>query len=134
MIEGSNVVVLSGGITKDPEVVSGKVVKFSVAVDYAANDKSGNSTGYFDVTYFLDDNNRNSSFVKGQIQDGKMKKGSQVNLVGRLVQERWTSDDGNRSKVSVIAETISYTKGGMSKPASEGSSSSAGEAAAIPDF
>ena len=133
MIEGSNVVVLSGGITKDPEVISGKVVKFSVAVDYAANDKGGNSTGYFDVTYFLDDANRNSTFVKSQISDGKMKKGSQVSLVGRLVQERWTSDEGNRSKVTVIAESISYVKGGAPRTADTGASD--GTAAAnIPEF
>lgn len=134
MIEGSNVVVISGGITKDPEVVgSGAIAKLGLAVDYAANDKAGGSTGYFDVTYFLNnDESRNAAFVKKQISEGKMKKGSQISIVGRLVQERWTSDEGNRSKVVIVAESISYVKGGMSKDS--GSSTDAGEAANIPEF
>lgn len=133
MIEGSNVVVISGGITRDPEVVgSGAIAKLGLAVDYAANDKAGGSTGYFDVTYFLNDDSRNAGFVKKQISEGKMKKGSQISIVGRLVQERWTTDEGTRSKVVIVAESISYVKGGMSRDS--GSTSDAGEAANIPEF
>lgn len=120
MLDPKNNVVLTGGIVRDPEVVgNGNILKFSVAVDYAANEKGeGNTTGYFDVTYFLndDDHGRNSKFVKSQIDAGNLKKGSQIQLVGRLVQERWTpsgtSDGKKQSKVAVVAESVTYAGGG----------------------
>jgi single-stranded DNA-binding protein len=114
MIDPKNNVVLTGGIVRDPEQPTPNLVKFSVAVDFAGSDKSGNSTGYFDVTYWLNDDNKNASFVKSQVESGKMKKGSQIQLVGRLVQERWTTenDDSKKSRVVIVAESISYAGGG----------------------
>lgn len=132
MIEGRNVVILTGGIVRDPEVVNGSIAKFSVAVDFGGSEKGGSNTGYFDVTYFLngDENKRNASFVSSQINEGKMKKGSQISLVGRLVQERWTDDNGNRSKVVVVAESISYASG-AARPTTGEASASAGEASVV---
>lgn len=128
MLNPKNTLNIVGGLTRDPEVVgnNGNIIKFGLAVDYAANDKgSDNNSGYFDVTYFVSDNN---DFVKRQVSEGKMKKGSQLHILGRLVQDRWTSseDEGSKkmSKVSIVAEAITYSGSGSgaagenNKPAS----------------
>ncbi|CAB4143744.1 Single-stranded DNA-binding protein [uncultured Caudovirales phage] len=114
MIDPKNTINLTAGIIADPELVAnGNIAKFRIAVDYAGSEKgSGISAGYFDVVYYLKDGsdfaNKNASFVAGQINGGKMKKGSQIQLVGRLVQERWQQDNQNRSKVVIAAESITY--------------------------
>lgn len=114
MIDPKNNVVVTGGLVADPEVINENIIKFRVAVDYAGNEKgSQNTSGYFDVTFYTnnDENVRNAKFVKGQIADGKMKKGSQVSLMGRLVQERWTTDDKKGAKVVIVAEAVTYAGG-----------------------
>lgn len=118
MIDPNNIVSLSCGVVAEPEVINDNIVKFRIAVDYAGNEKgSGNTSGYFDMTYFMnnDDNKRNAGFVRSQIADGKMTKGSQLRVVGRLTQERWSTDDKKNSRVVVIAESISYASGGQRK-------------------
>lgn len=120
MLDPKNNVVLTGGIVRTPELVGNdKILKFSVAVDFAASEKGGdNTTGYFDVTYFLndEDHGRNSKFVKSQFDAGNIDKGTQVQLVGRLVQERWTPTNGTgdgkkQSKVAIVAESVTYAGG-----------------------
>jgi single-stranded DNA-binding protein len=115
MIDPKNVVSLTCGIVVDPEVISEKIIKFRVAVDYSASDKnSDNNSGYFDIVYYVNDT-PNSKFVANQVSQGKMKKGSQIQILGRLVQERYKSqDDSPRSRVVVTAEAISYA--GSAKP------------------
>ncbi len=64
-----------------------------------------------------------------------MKKGSQIQLVGRLVQERWQQDNQNRSKVVIAAESITYAGSAYQKK-DDGSSTSAPKAATsnnVPD-
>lgn len=137
----SNVVILRGGIVRDPEIVQGKVVKLSIALDFSGTDKKNpdNKSGYFDLTYFLTGGNeRNAKFVQGQIENGNMKKGSQVEIVGSLRHERWEDENGNtRSRVSVVVDQLDYAKGGA-RPEGEATSSndagSPGEAAAIGEF
>lgn len=130
MLDPNNLVNISGGVIADPETVAdGKIAKFRIGVDYAASDKdSDNNSGYFDVIYYLKDNNgftsKNASFVDGQIRDSKLKKGSSVVLIGRLVQERWKQDDQNRSRIVIVAEHVSYTKGSGAKK-DDGASTSA---------
>lgn len=115
MIDPKNTVNLTCGIVVDPEVISDKIIKFRVAVDYSASDKgSDNNSGYFDIVYYISDTS-NSKFVANQVSQGKMKKGSQIQILGRLVQERYKSqDDSPRSRVVVTAEAISYA--GSAKP------------------
>jgi hypothetical protein len=133
MLDPQNLIHLSGGMIADPEMVAdGKIMKFRIGVDYAASDKdSDNNSGYFDVIYYLKDGSnfasKNASFVAGQINEGKMKKGSSVAIIGRLVQERWKQDDQNRSRVVVVAEHISYTKGSGAKKDGDSSGSSSAE-------
>ena len=113
MLESRNVVILTGGVVADPETVgsNGNIIKLRLAVDFSGQEKdSDNKSGYFDVTYYTSnsDNERNAKFVKDQVTSGKLKKGSQISLVGRLVQERWTTDDKRGARVVVVAESISY--------------------------
>lgn len=141
MLDPKNIVTLTAGIVADPEIINDKIAKFRVAIDYAGSEKGSQSTsGYFDVTYYLKDANgyvnKNATFVHNQITDGKMKKGSQISIIGRLVQERWQQENSNRSKVVVIAEHMSYAANSSSKPsdASSGASSNSANASVPEEF
>lgn len=127
MLDPKNVVNLTAGIVADPEIINDRIAKFRIAIDYAGSEKGSQSTsGYFDVTYYLKDNDgfasKNASFVHSQITGGKMKKGSQISIIGRLLQERWQQDNQNRSKIVVVAEHIGYAAS-TSGPKSDSSSS-----------
>lgn len=126
MLDPKNSINITGGVTRDPESPSDNLVKFSIAVDYAGSEKGGSSTGYFDVVYWTnnDDNKRNADFVKNQVKEGKLKKGSQVQILGRLTQERWSTegDSSKKSRVVIVAESLTYS--GSSRPADSASSSS----------
>jgi single-stranded DNA-binding protein len=118
MIDPNNNLNLTCGVVAEPEMPTENIAKFRVAVDYAGSEKgSDNTTGYFDVTYYLnsDENKRNCEFVRNQISSGKMTKGSQIRLIGRLVQERWSVDGKNSSKVVIVAENITYASRGRSE-------------------
>lgn len=130
MIDPRNNVNLTFGVVADPEIVGNNdnILKLRVAVDYAGSEKGGSTTGYFDVTYYLDndDNSRNAKFVKSQIDAGNIKKGTQLQLIGRLVQERWSSEDKKGQRVTIIAESLTYAGSAPKKDGeSSGSSSSA---------
>lgn len=121
MLDPKNIVSLTAGIVATPEkVADGKIVKLRVAVDYAGAEKgSDNKSGYFDVTYYANDNNPNSKFVLSQVDQENFKKGSQIQLVGRLVQERWENDGKNNQRVVIVAESITYAGG--NRPAGDNS-------------
>jgi single-stranded DNA-binding protein len=138
MLDPKNMVTLTAGIVADPEVINDKIAKFRIAIDYAGSEKGSQSTsGYFDVTYYLKDANgyvnKNASFIHNQITDGKMKKGSQVSIIGRLVQERWQQDNSNRSKVVVIAEHMAYAANSSPKSSDASSGSSKTANASVPE-
>ncbi len=137
MIDPRNMINVTGGVVSDAEMINDKILKFRLAVDYAGSEKgSDNTSGYFDVVYYLKDgsnfSSKNSSFIHAQVTAGKMKKGAKIQIVGRLVQERWRQDEANRSRVVVVAEHISYAAS-----AGTGSKSSdapaASSSAGIPD-
>lgn len=130
MLDPKNMVNLTAGVVADPEIVNDRIAKFRVAIDYAGSEKGSQSTsGYFDVTYYLKDNDgfasKNASFVHSQITGGKMKKGSQISIIGRLLQERWQQDNQNRSKIVVVAEHIGYAASSGSKSDNASSKSEA---------
>jgi len=141
MIDPKNTVILTAGVIADPEIIAnGNIAKIRIAVDYAGSEKgSGMSSGFFDITYYLRDGseyvNKNASFVANQISSGKMKKGSQIQIVGRLVQERWQQDNQNRSKVIIAAESITYAGSAYQKKDSSESNSSKSNSASsnVPD-
>jgi single-stranded DNA-binding protein len=121
MLDPKNVVSVTAGVVADPELINDRIAKLRIAVDYAGSEKgSSGASGYFDVVYYLKDgesySSKNAQFVHTQITSNKMKKGSQIQLIGRLVQERWQQDNQNRSRVVIVAESLSYV-GNASKPA-----------------
>lgn len=138
MIDPRNTVILTAGVIADPELVAnGNIAKLRIAVDYAGSEKgAGASSGYFDVVYYLKDGSdfasKNASFVAKQINDGKMKKGSQVQIIGRLVQERWQQEGQNRSKVVIAAEAVTYAGSGFSK-SSDSAPKAEASAISVPD-
>lgn len=135
MIDPKNLVNLTCGIVADPEFVNDNILKMRVAVDYGGSEKGGSTSGYFNVTYYLSgDNPKNADFVRNQVKDGKMKKGSQITLTGRLCQERWTDDNGNREKVVIVAEGITYAGGGRPAEATTGTAGGTAVIAAPGDF
>jgi hypothetical protein len=143
MLDPKNMVTLTAGVVADPEMINDKIAKFRIALDYAGSEKDAQSNvGYFDVTYYLKDKegfvSKNASFVHTQITGGKIKKGSQISIIGRLLQERWQQDGSGRSKVIVIAEHIAYAPSGArssdgSASSSSSSSGSAQKYASVPE-
>jgi single-stranded DNA-binding protein len=147
MLDPKNLINLAGGVISDPEVINDNIVKFRIGVDYAGSEKSSdNNSGYFDVVYYLKNNgelaSKNASFVSSQISSSKMKKGSQIQIIGRLMHERWKQDDAPRSRVVIVAEHISYYGSAApgskssdtsdSKPVATSSNSSASKASFVP--
>lgn len=120
MLDPQNLITISGGIIADPEIINGKIMKIRLGVDYAGSDKdSDNNSGYFDAVYYLKDNNgfsnKNASFVSTQIEQNKMKKGTYVSIIGRLIQERWKQDEQSRSRVTIVIEHMTYGQRSSSK-------------------
>jgi hypothetical protein len=138
MLDPKNVVSLTAGVVADPEMINDRIAKLRVAVDYAGSEKGASAaSGYFDIVYYLKDgetfSSKNASFVHSQITGNKMKKGSQIQLIGRLVQERWQQDNQNRSRVVIVAESLSYV-GSASKPAGDKpEASSANSQSSVPN-
>lgn len=138
MIDPKNIWSGTAGLVADPEVFKDSVVRFRIAIDYAGNEKnSDNRTGYFNVTYFLNGSDSNAKFVRDQVTSGKMKKGSQLSIVGRLSQERWDDNGSNRERVVIVAEAITYAGGNRPAEATAtttSSSTSASASGGLPDF
>lgn len=132
MLDPKNTVNLTFGLVDTPETVNdGKIVKLRAAVDYAGQEKgSDNRSGYFDVTYFANDGNPNSKFVLSQVESGNFKKGTQLQLVGRLVQERWEKDGKKNSRAVIVAESISYAGG--NRPAGDGAAKADDDSVELP--
>jgi len=137
MLDPRNLINLIGGVVSDPEVVNDKILKFRLAVDYAGSEKgSDNTSGYFDVVYYLKDGSgytsKNASFIHGQVQNSKIKKGTKLHLVGRLVQERWRQDDANRSRIVIVAEHAAYAATGGTSSGKTGETTST-SSSSVPD-
>ena len=96
-----NTVTIVGNMTRDPELrftASGiAVTDFGVA--WNTKDKDGNeSVSFFDVTCWRD--------LAEHVAES-LGKGLRVVVYGRLDQDTWENDDGDkRSKVKVIADEV----------------------------
>jgi single-stranded DNA-binding protein len=75
---------------------------------------------------------KNASFIHGQVQNSKIKKGTKLHLVGRLVQERWRQDDANRSRIVIVAEHAAYAATGGTGTAKTGEATSS-PSTSVPD-
>ena len=106
----TNVVVLQGRLTRDPEVKqtqSGKAVcSFSLAVGSGKD-----QTSFFDITAWE---------KKAEFAGQYLKKGSAVLVTGSLSQQSWNDKDtgAKRSKVIVNAQTITFQAGGKKEEGS----------------
>jgi len=102
-----NKVVVSGNLTRDPELRSGStgmsVLVFGIAVNDRRRDpSSGEWTDYanfFDCTVF------------GSRADGLAKvltKGMKIAIVGRLHYSNWEKDGAKRSKVEIYVDEVDF--------------------------
>ncbi|MDE0222819.1 MAG: single-stranded DNA-binding protein [Spirochaetaceae bacterium] len=101
-----NSVLLEGNLTRDPELrytAKGTAVcRFSIACNrsYKQEDQRQEEVSYFDVTTWS---------RLAEICAEYLVKGRGVRVVGRLKQDRWEDDSGNRrSRVEVIAEHVEF--------------------------
>ena len=100
-----NRVVLMGNLTRDPELRytpnGTAVAKFSIAVNRKY--KENEETSFFDIVFFG---------KPAEIIAEYMKKGRPLLIEGRLQQQRWETDDGQkRSKIEVIGENFQFIGG-----------------------
>jgi len=87
----TNVIVLEGNLTKEPEVKQvgeSKVAKFGLAVNRRMKDKD--EVDFFDVEVW----GKSADFVEQFVT-----KGANVTVVGEARQDRWEKDGKNLSKV-----------------------------------
>ncbi len=118
-----NSVLLEGNLTRDPELrytARGTAVcRFSIACNrsYKQEDQRQEEVSYFDVTTWS---------RLAEICAEYLVKGRGVRVVGRLKQDRWEDDSGNRrARVEVIAEHVEF------KPQRRDQAETAPEAEAI---
>ncbi len=101
-----NIVVVQGGVVKDPELVYNSdglgCSKFSIATSSIGykNGEKNQDVNYFDIV----------SWGKlAEICSTYLKKGRRVIVSGKLRQSRWKSDDGkSRSRVQIIAQDVKF--------------------------
>ena len=94
----TNVIVLTGRLTRDPEKKGNDevpVATFSLAQNQWA--KSGEESHFFDCVVFR-------KLAGVLLTYGK--KGTQVSITGTLKQERWEKDGQNRSKCVVYVNSL----------------------------
>jgi single-strand DNA-binding protein len=103
-----NTVVITGNLTRDPELRSTgggtSVCDMRVAVNSRRKDQSGNwvdKPNYFDVTVFG---------AQGENCSTYLSKGRPVAIEGRLDWREWEAKDGSgkRQAVSIIANTVQF--------------------------
>lgn len=101
-----NTVAVSGNVTRDPQVKwtsddgESKIVEVGLAYNRRKKNKDDeyeDETSFFDVVVF-------GKFAT--LVDRKVRKGDAITVTGSLKQDRWTTDDGNRSKVVIEAREI----------------------------
>lgn len=106
-----NKVLVVGRLTRDPEtrqLASGGVVaNSSIAVNRRRKDPS-NPAEYIDETSFIDVTawDKQAEFIQRFFAKGKA-----IFVEGRLEQQRWQQDDGQkRSKLIIVAERVSFAE------------------------
>lgn len=101
-----NVIVVEGGVVRDPELKYTSdglaYTKFSVANSSISfkNGEKAEDVSYFDI----------SAWGKlAEVCATYLKKGKKIIISGKLKQSRWKADDGkNRSAVKIIAQDIKF--------------------------
>lgn len=102
-----NRVVLTGNLTKDPELRSlqsgTQLCKMRIAVNSRRKDSSGewvDKPNYFDVTVWGNQGENCATYLS---------KGRPVAIDGRLDWHEWETDDGGkRQAIEIIAESVQF--------------------------
>lgn len=109
-----NVVAITGRLTTDPDLRSVTVGSEarSVATLRVAVDRGGRDRGadFFDVTVWG---------KQGEACGQYLVKGQQVSVAGRLRSREWTTDNGKRYGVDILASSVDFgpKPNGTSAPA-----------------
>lgn len=103
-----NLVVISGNLTRDPDMrqtASGmEILKLGVAVNDRAKNKDGeweDVPNFFDVTVFG---------KRASTLSGRLAKGAKVHISGRLKWSQWEKGGEKRSKVEIIANDVEFDR------------------------
>lgn len=131
MLDAKNMVILTGNLVADMEIMKSDVIRGSLAVSYAGSDNNETGAGFFDFVMFS--NAPNHDFVMRQINAEKMGKSANISIVGKLMQERYTDPEGKKSsRTKIFAESISYAGSGQREGGDNSTSTEAAPAATIP--
>lgn len=101
----SSQITIVGNITREPELrylpSGAAVAKFGIAVNRSFTNKGGDkveSTDYFDITAWKE-------LAENVVET--VATGTRVVITGRLQQDRWETDGGEkRSKVYIVADEV----------------------------
>ena len=121
-----NSVLIEGNLTKDPvlkTVPSGvQVCAFSIATNryYKVHNEQQHEVSYFDVETWAKTAENCSLYLK---------KGSGARIVGRLKQDSWVGDDGQkRNRIKIIAEHVEFKPSfGEKKKQNDGATEKSGQ-------
>jgi len=102
-----NRVVITGNLTRDPEVRATQSGTCVMSLSVAVNDRRRNAeTGewedapnFVDVTMFGN---------RAQALSARLAKGDKVAVEGKLRWQQWERDDEKRSKLDVVAEELEF--------------------------
>ena len=112
-----NVIVVEGGVTRNPELKYTQeglaYTQFGLANSSISSKKNGEKTeevSYFDV----------SAWGKlAEICSTYLKKGARLIVSGKLRQSRWTDNEGkNRSQIKIIAQDVKFLPNPKKNPRS----------------
>lgn len=112
MINASNMVTISGGLTRDPEYREDiGLMSFSIGVDNAGREGGQTASGFFDINVWTKDSKYSpvavGEYILKAFRDGTLAKGSRVNVVGRLNHDRFETKSGDKaSRVTITAENL----------------------------
>ena len=107
--EDLNSVALVGRLTRDPEVkytTSGVAkMSLSIAVNRSVKDNGQwkQEASFFDVMFWGKQAEALNQFLF---------KGKQIGVTGKLEQQRWTTQEGNKSRIIINADSIQLLGGG----------------------
>ena len=111
-MENLNSVIVTGNLTRDPEVRETKngnhVCRFSIAHGWFNKASNTKTTSYFDCKAWNEE-------AKKFYQNAS--KGTRVKVIGRLEQENWTDKltGKERSKVVILANEIELSEPRMAR-------------------
>ena len=100
-----NKVILMGNLTRDPEVrftrEGAPVATFTIAINnrFRQENETRDDVTFVDIVTF----GKQADLVKNYLE-----KGAPVLVDGRLQQRRWEQEGQKRSKIEVVAQTITF--------------------------